>query len=73
MHNYVIKSISHMFSILKFSITLTLQKNVIIVEDELHKKNRQINNAHQLFIGTVHPMVHIYIKHHSCDRNLEVT
>jgi len=32
---------------------------MIKVEDELHKKTRQITNAHYLFIGTVLLMVHI--------------
>ena len=46
---------------------------MIKVEDELHKTNRQISNPHYLlFIGTVHLMVHMYIKHHLCDQNLEV-
>jgi hypothetical protein len=43
-----------------------------MVEDELHEKKRQISNPHYLFIGTVHLMVHIYIKHYVCDQNLEV-
>jgi len=41
------------------------------VEDELHIKKRQISNPDYLFIGTVHLMVHIYIKHDLCDQNLE--
>lgn len=45
---------------------------MIKVEDELHKKERQISNPHYLFIGTVHLIVHIYIKHHLCAQNLEV-